>query len=46
MRRWRINVAVISGRVTITVAAMIWPQGCWKELPDFPTKVVIASGTV
>ena len=25
---------------------MIWPHGTWNVLPDLPTKVVIASGTV
>ena len=27
MRRWKISTAVTSGRVTITLAAMIFPQG-------------------
>ena len=46
MRFCRISTAAISGSVTMIVAAMISPHGCWNALPDFPTNDVIAIGTV
>ncbi len=38
------RTAAISGSVTMIVAAMISPHGCWNALPDLPTNDVIAIG--
>src|SRR4029079_5166739 len=43
---WKISTSATSGTVTMIVAAMIVPHGCWNEPPDSPTNDVIASGTV
>ena len=44
--RWKISTSTTIGTVTITVAAMICPQGTSKPLPVEPEKLKIATGTV